>query len=122
MTKAELARRNLVIKMATHTAIKNGIETDTYKMSKVIDKLHRLEPAVTRLIVEKVNKGSLDSRKYKDLERKAGHILQIITENIGCKAYICKEPRGATIRMYLIDEFDRPWFNSMDGETVCLNW
>lgn len=122
MTKAELARRNLVVKMATHTAIKNGIKTDTYEMGKTIDRLHKFEPALQRFADHNCSDREFNAEDKRKWEKKIETVVRIVKEKIGCNAYVCTDPRGAMIRMFLVDEDGRKWFNSMDGETTCFNW
>lgn len=121
MTKYEFKQRETVIKMATHTAIKNGIETDTYEMSKTIDRLHRFEPALQRF-ADRSCSVTLSAEEERKWKKKIETVRKIIKEKIGCDSYVCTDPRGAMIRMYLVNEDGRKWHNNFDGETTCFLW
>ena len=123
MTKDEKRNYNYVVKCMEATAKKNGkpvgsFGIDFYNLAK---RLHRLDVTIGRLNCDDCNYGLSESEEQ-NRDRKEKLALKLIEENIGCKAYINRDPRGYAIRMYLVDEDGRKAINQFDGETVALNW
>lgn len=126
MTKQDRIRKDNVVRMMYHTAIRNGKQVDLLDMYRVAERLHRLETTLSRLAEEECD-SYYYNRYWKNginpnQERKEILAEKIIAEEIGCKCYTQRDPRGYTIRMYLVDSEGRPWFNQWDGETAALNW
>lgn len=115
MTKTDMRTKELIISAMCRTAANNGKFDEEFHMRWIAGRLHRLEVTLSRLAEEdcsgELNKA--DVAKQNRLEQLAE---QIIRENIGCKCYTQRDPRGYTIRMYL-DNYSNQW----DG-TVGLNW
>ena len=59
---------------------------------------------------------------YPDREHLEDLVLAFIKKNIGCKAYICGDPRGMQIRLYLNNKQTHHFVNSFDGETAGVCW
>jgi hypothetical protein len=112
-------RKRSVVNAMCATATANGKPSNWYDMERVADRLHRLETTLSRLAGDESNHPTYDATKQERLERLAE---SIITNAVGCKAYTQRDPRGFAIRMYLIDEDGRKFYNSWDGETTGLNW
>lgn len=120
MTKQEFANKTAVIRHMIDTAIYNGKKPEnTMVIYDLAARLHRLETTLNRLACDQCNYPEYDSAKQERIEKLAE---KLIAENIGCKCYTQRDPRGLCIRMYLVDDEGRPWFNSWDGETTGLNW
>lgn len=119
MTKRNIKEKRAVIKAMIATAAANNKNSDFFEVLNLANRLHRLEATLNRLACDECNYPVYDSAKQERLEKLAE---KLITEKIGCRCYTQRDPRGYCIRMFLIDEFGRPWFNSWDGETTGLNW
>lgn len=119
MTKQQYAEKSAVIKHMIATATRNGKNFNTMVIYDLAARLHRLETTLNRLACDQCNYPEYDSAKQERIEKLA---IKLITENLGCKCYTQRDPRGLCIRMYLVDDEGRPWFNSWDGETTGLNW
>ena len=112
-------RKQMVVRFMCATAKQNGKPHDEKTMNALANRLHRLETTLSRLAEDECNYPVYDEAKQERIEKLAE---KLITENIGCKCYTQRDPRGFAIRMYLVDEEGRKWFNSWDGETTGLNW
>jgi len=119
MTNQEYKRRGLVVRFMVATAAANGKNADYLHIFDLAKRLHRLESTLSRLACDQCNYPVYDAAKQSRLEALA---VRLISDNIGCKCYTQRDPRGFCIRLYLQDEDGRPWFNSWDGETTGLNW
>lgn len=119
MTNQDYKNMGLVIKAMMSTAAANGKDSNYTKISGLAKRLHRIEVTLSRLACDACNYPEYDSTKQSRLEKLA---CKLISDNIGCKCYTQRDPRGYIIRMYLVDDSGRPWFNLWDGETVGLNW
>lgn len=119
MTKQGYINKGLVIKAMQATAAANGKPADFSTISRIADRLHRIESTLSRLACDACNYPVYDSAKQERLEKLA---VQIIKKDLGAESYTQRDPRGFIIRMYLQDDTGRPWFNSWDGETVGLDW
>ena len=111
-------KRGIVSAMCA-TAELNGHNLKWYEMEAVADRLHRIEATLSRLAEAQCNYPVYDEAKQERLEKLA---IKIISDCIGCKAYTQRDPRGFCIRMYLIGEDGKKWFNVWDGETTGLSW
>lgn len=115
-------RKHRIVDMMCSTAKSNGKPDNWYDMLGFANRLHRLESTLSRLAEDACcsqyfNKA--DEAKQERIEKLAE---KLITETLGCKCYTQRDPRGFAIRMYLVDEDGRKWFNVWDGETTGLNW
>lgn len=119
MNKADAERKRQVIRMMSATAGRNGKNDNWYHIEAVANRLHRLEVRLGHLAEDECNYPEYDEAKQERLEKLAE---KIIAEEIGCKCYTQRDPRGYAIRMYLTDETGAKWYNSWDGETTGLNW
>lgn len=119
MTKQQVENKARVVHYMLATAEHNGKRTSYLEMVGLANRLHRLEATLSRLAEDQCCCESYDSAKQERLENLAE---KLIRENIGCKCYTQRDPRGFIIRMYLTDENGNKWFNSWDGETTGLNW
>ena len=118
-TKEALRAKKAVIDAMCATAEKNGKQVDWFDMRDTANRLHRLEATLSRLAEDQCNYANYD---YKKQERIENLVDRIIKEEIGCKCYTQRDPRGYCIRMYLVGEDGLPFFNSWDGETTVLAW
>lgn len=119
MNRNQFEEKSRVIRWMCSTAIRNGRPHTFYSMTDVADRLHKIETTLSRLAEEECEYEHYDSVKQESREKKA---LEIITKEIGCKAYTQRDPRGYCIRMYLVDDNGDPVYNSWDGETTGLAW
>lgn len=119
MNKKDYENRARIIKAMYATAAANGKQPDLLQISATANRLHRIEATLERLAIDECCSDNYDSAKQERLEKLA---KKIITDEIGCRCYTQRDPRGYTIRMYLIDENGRPFYNSWDGETAALAW
>lgn len=120
MTKAQekLNNKATVCLNMHYTAIQNGKSTSYLEICNLADRLHRLEATLTRLAEDQCNYSNYDSEKQDRIEKLAE---KLITDNIGCKCYTQRDPRGYCIRMYLVDSEGKEWHNTWGGD-VGLNW
>jgi len=111
-------KRNIINAMCA-TAEHNGKPSDWYTIRSLANRLHRLETTLSRLAEDECNYPIYDEAKQKRIEKLAERLVR---ENLGCNVYTQRDPRGYCIRMYLVDEDGRKWFNTWDGETTGLAW
>lgn len=119
MTRREMENRVMIIRRMCSTAMHNGKECSYPQMARLADRLHRIETTLQRLAVDQCMYDTYDWAKQERLERLAESLIR---ENIGCRCYTQRDPRGYAIRMYLVDEGGRKWNNVFDGETTGLAW
>lgn len=119
MTKADRIRKENIITAMCATAQANGKPADRLRMIDFANRLHRLETTLSRLAEDECNYPVYDEAKQNRIEKLAERLIR---ETLGCDCYTQRDPRGYCIRMYLIDEFGRKWFNTWDGETTGLAW
>lgn len=119
MTKEEKKEKELIVRMMCATARANGKDASLEHITQVAERLHRLESILNRLAIDQCNKPVYDAAGQKHYEEVAE---KVISENLGCRCYTQRDPRGFSIRMYLVDEEDRKWSNTWDGETTGLAW
>lgn len=119
MTKEAHERKRRVVNAMCITAEKNGKNGNWYDMWALANRLHRLEATLSRLAEDECCSENYDKAKQEHIENLAE---KLIRENIGCNCYTQRDPRGFCIRLYLVDEDGRKWFNTWDGETTGLNW
>ena len=121
MTERErcYARKRDIINAMCATAERNGKSLKWYEMEAFANRLHRLEATLSRLAEDECNYPVYDEAKQERIEKLAE---KLIRETIGCNCYTQRDPRGYCIRMYLVDDEGRKWFNTWDGETTGLAW
>lgn len=119
MTKQQLENRDRFINKLISTAEHNGKELGYLAAIKFADWLHRNESTLNRLGIEQCNSNNYDAAKQERTEKR---VEKAIAETIGCKCYTQRDPRGFAIRLYLVDDEGRKWFNGFDGETSGCNW
>ena len=121
MTKKEnlIMRKRGIINAMCATAAANGKPCNWFAMERFANRLHRLETTLHRLAEDECCCPTYDSAKQERFENLAE---RLITETLGCKCYTQRDPRGYAIRMYLVDDDGRKWFNTWDGETTGLAW
>jgi len=119
MTKEAYERKRRIINVMCATAEHNGKSSNWYDMLAFANRLHRLETTLSRLAEDECNYPVYDSAKQERIEKLAERLIR---ETLGCKCYTQRDPRGFAIRMYLVDEKGRKWFNTWDGETTGLAW
>ena len=117
MTKADKARKSRVVNNMIDTAIHYGKPTSG--IPALANRLHRLEATLSRLAEDEACYPTYDAAKQERIEKLAEYL---VTENIGCRCYTQRDPRGYCIRMYLVNAEGKPVSNSWDGETTCLAW
>lgn len=114
MKRAQADERSRVIRYMYRTARANGKQISYGRVIAVADRLHRLEKTLERLAYDEACEPEYDMRKQERIEKLA---TKVVTEEIGCRVRMNRDPRGYCIRMYLQD-----YFNSWDGETTGLAW
>jgi len=119
MTKKDFESKQRIVSAMCATADKNGIHSTWYEMEAVAKRLHRLEATLSRLAEEESCEPSYDEAKQERIEKLAE---KVIRDNIGCRCYTQRDPRGYCIRMYLVDENGNVFTNIWDGETTGLAW
>lgn len=119
MTKADYERKRNIVRAMCATAKANGKPDNWFDIQALAERLHRLEATLSRLAEDECNYPVYDSAKQERIEKLAE---KLIRENLGCNCYTQRDPRGYAIRMYLVDEEGRKWFNTWDGETTGLAW
>ena len=119
MTKDERKRKYDIINKMCSTARHNGKDDDYLRMISFAERLHRLETTLTRLAEDECNYPEYDWKKQDRIEKLAE---KLIAEKLGCKCFTQRDPRGYAIRMYLVDDEGKKWFNTWDGETTGLAW
>ena len=119
MTKQQVENKHRVIHYMLTTAKHNGKDISFVDVMSLANRLHRLEATLSRLAEDQCCCEKYDSAKQERLEKLAENLIH---ENLGCRCYTQRDPRGFAIRMYLVDEDGRKWFNTGDGETTGLNW
>lgn len=119
MTKETRRRKEQIVHMMCSTARHNGKDDDYLNMIYFAERLHRLETTLERLAEDQCCRENYDSAKQDRIEKLAE---KLIKENLGCRCYTQRDPRGFAIRMYLVDDEGKKWFNTWDGETTGLAW
>jgi len=119
LTKAARARKDQIIRMMCSTARHNGKDDDFLRMIYFAERLHRLETTLSRLAEDECNYPVYDEAKQERIEKLAE---KLVAEKLGCKCFTQRDPRGYAIRMHLVDDEGRKWFNTWDGETTGLAW
>ena len=115
MTKADYRRKEIIIDAMCRTAADNGKLDEKFHMTWIANRLHRIEVTLSRLAEEDCS--SILSKAYEAKRNRLEWLAEkLIKENIGCKCYIQRDPRGYAIRMYL-----NGYSNQFDG-TVALMW
>lgn len=115
MTKVDYRRKEIIIDAMCRTAADNGKLDEKLHMTWIAGRLHRIETTLSRLAEEDCSSilSKADVAKQNRLEWLAENLIK---ENIGCKCYIQRDPRGYAIRMYL-----NGYSNQFDG-TAALMW
>lgn len=119
MTKQQIRNKENVITNMCHTAKFYGKDDDRLSMVYLAERLHRMETTLQHLAEDECNFPTYDEKKQSRLEKLA---TKLITEQLGCKCYMNRDPRGFAIRMYLVDENGDKVWNCWDGETTGLDW
>ena len=119
MTKQQWANKERFISMLRSTAEYHGKEIGYTQARNFADWLHRCEATLSRLAEDECNYPKYDEAKQERTEKR---VEKAIAERIGCRCYTQRDPRGYCIRLYLIDNEGRKWFNTWDGETSGCNW
>ncbi len=112
-------RKRAIINAMCATAERNGKLSNWVAMEQFANRLHRLETTLSRLAEDECNYPVYDVAKQERIEKLAERLIR---ETLGCNCYTQRDPRGFCIRMYLVDDEGRKWFNTWDGETTGLAW
>ena len=119
LTKKARENKDRIVRMMCSTARHNGKDDDLLKMIYFAERLHRLESTLSRLAEDQCCYSTYDEKKQDRIEKLAE---KLIKETLGCKCYTQRDPRGFCIRMHLVDDEGRKWYNTWDGETTGLAW
>lgn len=119
MTQKQLRNKNMFVNLLMSTATHHGKELSYPEAIDFANWLHRCEATLSRLAEDQCNYPTYDEKKQVRYEAR---VEKAIAERVGCKCYTQRDPRGFTIRLYLVDADGRKWFNTLDGETSGCNW
>lgn len=116
----ENSRKGAVVAHMLYTALRNGKDADVSSMTDLADRLKIVERKMLKLAIAGCNGDP--SYSEEEWKKNEDFVLNIIEEKIGCKCYCNADPRGAIIRLYLIDEDGDAWYNQAETQTTVLAW